>query len=332
MKETSMVRVLCILACLVAPVWATPTVSDIATAIGLDAAGIARVQSGEMVTLQPPETSDRELAVGMVFFVKAPPSSVVQQFRRGGDLKQDPNLRGSYPIAGAGTVDDFAPLRLAPNGADEAGRWLAAAPGETLNLSDAEIAAFRALPKGAGQAEVEAQIRKTLLARYQAYRQRGLSGIAPYARDGDQRDVAGALKASTSASRVLASFAPAFRTLLLGYPAGEPAGMEEQFYWLAYDLDDRPNLTLRHRLAQPVGDAYVVADREFYVSQGYNEMQALAGFLPAEGGTVVFYVTRTSTDRAGGFGSSAKHAIGRKVMAREIEAIFEKTRAAEQNG
>jgi hypothetical protein len=327
-----MIRVLLVLACLVAPAWATPTVADIAKAIGLDADGIARVQNGEMVTLQPPETSDRELAVGMVFFVKAPPSTVVQQFRRGGDLKQDPNLRGSHPIAGAGTLDDFEALALAPNGADEAARWLAAAPGETLNLSDAEIAAFRALPKGAAQADVEAQIRKMLLARYQAYRQRGLAGIAPYARDGDERDVAGALKASTSASRILTNFAPAFRSVLLSYPAEQPAGMEEQFYWLAYDLDDRPNLTLRHRLAQPMGDAYVVADREFYVMQGYNEMQALAGFLPAEGGTVIFYVTRTSTDRAGGFGASAKHAIGRKLMAREIEAIFEKTRAAEQNG
>lgn len=327
-----MIRMLLALSLVAAPAWATPAVSDIATAIGLGPDDVARVQNGEMVTLSPPETSERELAVGMVFFVKAPPATVVQQFRRGGDLKQDPNLRGSYPIDGAGTVGDFAPLRLAPNGADEAKRWLDATPGDAVNLSDAEIAAFQGLPRTASQADVEAQIRRMLLARLQAYRQRGLAGIAPYARAGDARDVAGSLQASTAASRVLAKFAPAFRTVLLGYPGGEPSGLEEEYYWLAYDLDDRPNLTLRHRLAQPVGEGYVVADREFYVSQGYNEMQAIAGFLPADGGTIVFYVTRTSTDRAGGFGSSAKHAIGRKLMAREIEAIFEKARAAAAAG
>lgn len=327
-----MIRMLLALSLLAVPAWAMPSASDIATAIGLGPDDVARVQNGEMVTLSPPETSERELAVGMVFFVKAPPATVVQQFRRGGDLKQDPNLRGSYPIDGPGTLGDFAPLQLAPNGADEAKRWLDAAPGDTVNLSDAEIAAFRALPRTASQADVEVQIRRMLLARLQAYRQRGLAGIAPYARAGDERDVAGALQASTSASPVLAKFAPAFRTVLLGYPGGETSGLEEQYYWLAYDLDDRPNLTLRHRLAQPVGAGYVVADREFYVSQGYNEMQAIAGFLPADGGTIVFYATRTSTDRAGGFGSSAKHAIGRKLMAREIEAIFEKARAAAAAG
>jgi hypothetical protein len=321
-----MLRSVLLLLVLGSPAWAVPTVAEVAGAIGLGADGIARVQNGEMVTLAPKETSDRELAVGIVFFVKAPPSRVVDQFRRGGDLKEDPNLRASHPIAGAGTLDDFAALKLAPNGADEAKRWLAAAPGETLNLSDAEIAAFKALPPGASQADVEAKIRAILLARFQAYRQRGLAGIAPYARDGEDRDVAAGLKAATDGSLALAKFAPAFRDVLLSYPASKPA--DEELYWLVYDLDDRPNLTLRHRLSQPAGDAFVVADREFYVSQGYNEMQALAGFLPADDGTVVFYVTRTSTDRAGGFGSSAKHAIGRKLMGSEIEAIFEKSRAA----
>ncbi|HEV7733430.1 MAG TPA: hypothetical protein VGR62_14780 [Candidatus Binatia bacterium] len=322
-----MIRVLVLLVCLVAPAWGVPTVAELASVMGVDADGIARIQNGEIVSLDPSETSDRELAVGMMFFEKAAPSVVMQQFRRGGDLKADPNLRGSYPITGPGTVDDFAALQLAPNGTDEAKRWASATPGETLNLSTAEIATLDALGDGTSQADVEAAIRRILLARFQAYRTSGLAGIAPYARDGESRDVGGALRASTTASPVIAKFAPVLREVLLDYPSQKPADLEESFFWLAYDLDDRPNLTLRHRMAMPAGDGFVVADREFYVSQGYNEMQALAGFLPAEGGTVVFYVTRTSTDRAGGFGSSAKHAIGRKVMAREIEAIFERSRA-----
>jgi hypothetical protein len=77
----------------------------------------------------------------------------------------------------------------------------------------------------------------------------------------------------------------------------------------------------------PVDDDYVVADRDFYVSSGYNDSQAVAGLLPVENGTVVVYVARATTDQLGGFGASAKQSIGRGVMARQIRQIFEKARA-----
>jgi hypothetical protein len=75
-----------------------------------------------------------------------------------------------------------------------------------------------------------------------------------------------------------------------------------------------------------VGDALVAADREFYVSQGYNAMQALGAILPVEGGTMVFYRCHTFTDRVGGFGTASKRSIGRKIMAKQLEKIFERSR------
>ena len=52
-----------------------------------------------------------------------------------------------------------------------------------MNLDAKEISAFQTLKtKGGSQAEVEALVREQLLARYQAYREKGLSGIPPYAR------------------------------------------------------------------------------------------------------------------------------------------------------
>jgi hypothetical protein len=92
-------------------------------------------------------------------------------------------------------------------------------------------------------------------------------------------------------------------------------------------MSGRPNFALRHRLAMPLDDAYVIADRDFYVSAGYNDTQAVAGLLPVEDGTVVVYVNRTTTDQLGGFGASAKQAIGRGMMAKQISEIFEKARA-----
>ena len=309
------------------PSLAAPTVAEMAAEVGLSPAALAQVEKGEIIETTPTDRADRELAIGMVFLVRAPVMQVVKAFQGGADLKADPHVTALHEVSGPGTLADFADLRLTPQGSAEAQRFLTATPGQTLNLSTAEIAAFRALG-AAHQPEVEAQLRSLLLARYQAYRARGLDGSAPYDRgDGVQRDPAEELRRD-SAAKILGKHSPAFREVLLHYPAARPAGLDECFFWLAYDRDERPTLTLRHRLALPMDDAFVVADREFYVSQGYNAGQAHAAFLPAQNGTMVFYVTRTSTDRASGFGASAKHAIGRHLMTREIQGIFNRMRAA----
>jgi hypothetical protein len=309
------------------PSLAAPTVAELEKEVGLTPDAIARVEKGEMVETTPTDRSDRELAIGMVFLVPAPLPQVIQGFYRGGDLTVDSHVVALHEVSGSGTLADFEALRLTRHGADEAQRYLAAAPGQTLNLSTAEIAAFRGLA-GAGQEEVEAQLRGMLLARYQKYRTEGLDGGAPYDRGGGvQLSPAEELRRH-SAAKILGEYRPAFRDVLQHYPAARPADLEERFFWIVYDRDDRPTVTLRHRMALPMDDAFVVADREFYVSHGYNAMQAHAAFLPAKGGTMIFYVTRTSTDRASGFGSSAKHAIGRRIMTHDLEDTFNRMRAA----
>ncbi len=49
--------------------------------------------------------------------------------------------------------------------------------------------------------------------------------------------------------------------------------------------------------------------------------------IRVEGGTVVLYANRTTTDQLGGFGTSTKQSIGCAMMAKQIRAIFEKSRA-----
>src|SRR5262249_30829905 len=135
------------------------------------------------------------------------------------------------------------------------------------------------------------------------------------------------LRRETEASKGLKKYAPSFYDLLLNYPQGLPAGAKQQFYGIRYAMSGRPVFALRQRLSMPLDDAFVLSDRDFYVSHEYNDTQAIAALLPAEGGTVVFYVARTTTDQLGGFGASTKQAIGRNMMAKQIAEIFEKARA-----
>jgi hypothetical protein len=310
--------------------FALPSLDELMADFNFSKDDVQRVRSGELVDTSAKETSDRELAVVMVFLVKAPVQKLIAFLKEGPSPRNDPQVQAVTEIKGEGTLDDFKAVVLKPGGDKETQRYLDAAPGDKLNLSLPEIASFAALKGagGAGQPQVEEAVRKMLLARYQAYRAQGLSGIAPYARGKDkQSQPADDLRRATEAAKGVKKYTPAFYDVLMNYPQGTPAGLTQHFFCIRYAMDGRPNFALRQRLALPVEDAYVIADRDFYVSSGYNDTQAVGALLPVENGTVVVYLNRTTTDQLGGFGASAKQSIGRGMMAKQIKAIFEKARA-----
>ena len=294
----------------------------------LPADAAARIRDGEMVESDPAESSDHELAVGFTFLVQQPIANLLEAFRSAVDLRADRQLLAA--IALRGSPDDFARLVLQPNGAAEAQRYLRARPGDTLNLSLDEIHAFQALASATGdpQSNVETQLKRMLFERYRAYVSAGLDGLAPYARSGGVRNPSDDLRAASRASELLNSYAPGLWQLLLSYPRGKPAGLEEKFYLLRYDLDGRPNYALRHRMALPFRGGIALVDRDFYVSHGYNTSQAVSGLLPVPEGTVLFCRNRVSTDQVAGFGSAMKRSIGRSVMAKQLTEIFKRSRAS----
>ena len=305
---------------------ALPTLEALMADFDFSKDDVQRVRNGELVKTTTKETSERELAAVMVFLVKAPAQKILSSLKSGPTSRNDPQVQAVTEINAEGTLVDPKVVTLQPGGDKEAQRYLSAEPGDTLNLSAAEIASFAAL-KGAGQAQVEDAVRQLLLARYQAYRSQGLAGIAPYARGKDkQSQPADDLRRQTEAAQGLKKYAPAFYDAFMNYPQGIPAELKQRFFCIRYAMSGRPVFALRQRLAMPLGDAYVVADRDFYVSHDYNDTQAVGALLPVENGTAVVYVNRTTTDQLGGFGASAKQAIGRNMMAKQISEIFEKAR------
>jgi hypothetical protein len=111
---------------------------------------------------------------------------------------------------------------------------------------------------------------------------------------------------------------------LLDYPAAKPAGAEESYRWSHLMAHGTPTIALSHGLYVPDGDSWVVVQRQFYVSGGYNCEQAIAAFLPMKGGTLVTYSNRTSTDQVLGFGGGAKREIGSKLLASQLEDLYKK--------
>lgn len=328
---TFLLTLLALLVCGGVPVFALPTLEEVMGDFGLQAADAQRVRKGELVKTIASATAENEIAAVMVFRVDAPVSRLIEFFEVGSGFRNDPQIKSATEITGEGTLDDFKSVVLEPGGDKEAKRYLDAAPGDVLNLSPTEIATFQKLKKSGNtsQADVEVALRQMLLARYQAYRTQGLTGIALYARaKGAKTQPAADLRRATEAAPAVMKYARAFYDVLLGYPRIEAPGLVNRFFAIHYQMSGRPNFTLRHRMAMPIGEAYVIADREFYVAHDYNQTQAIAALVAVEGGTMVVYVNRTTTDQLGGFGASAKQAIGSSMMASQISAIFEKNRAA----
>jgi hypothetical protein len=178
---------------------------------------------------------------------------------------------------------------------------------------------------------VQAELRRMLLARYQAYRASGLAGIAPYDRgSGRGSDTASDLRRAGQAAQSVHKYLPAFQQVLIGYPRATLAGTQERFFWLKSLIHDQVTYILVHVLVATDGAARVVMQREFYVSTGYNAEQTLSMFLPVQEGTVAVSTVHAFTDQVTGFGGSMKRGIGSKVMASKMKDLYEAEREKSQ--
>jgi hypothetical protein len=308
-----------------------PEAGALLAELGLSPDEIAQVEAGKLVRHSVAPASERELTAGLAFQVPVPPAQLVASSKQDLLDRVDPNAMGFGRIAPPGSQADFTKLALEPDPAKRAAQYVSAEPGDGLNLSAEERAAFQQLGGASSPAAVEAQVRSALLARFQDYATQGLPGIAPYAlAGGETRSPADELRTATAASKRLAEHAPAAFRYLQDYPSGKPPGAEEIFRWSQFEAHGVPTIALTHVMIVPDGDAYLVMQRQFYVSTGYNAEQAIAAFLPSQKGTVVVYGNRTSTDQITGFGGGTKRTLGSKVLASQLETMFERARARVQ--
>jgi hypothetical protein len=316
---------------------ALPTVDDFMERLQISGGDKQRILDGKIVDWSPSEGSDRELALGMAFLAKVQPEDLAKMYRQAVITKEIPVITALGWITGEGTIAELASLKLEPNAEKEARRYLEVEPGDKLNLDSNEMAAFQTLKSASKKSkvpvmQVETLIRQRLLARYQAYRAKGLRGIAPYERGhGDQREAGDELILSTKQLFLAAKYFPTFYNFLLKYPKGmteeEARNLEEFFYWLNIDVFGRPTYVLMHRMLYHAGDAMVAVERQYYASHDYNSMQQVMAWFPIKEGTFCFYLGRVSTDQVAGITSPALHPVSRMIAAPYIKDMFEKIQA-----
>ena len=165
-----------------------------------------------------------------------------------------------------------------------------------------------------------------LKARYEAYRKKGLAGIAPYVRAGrDNSSPASELRLAITKTMSAAGRPNSFQALLT-YPAEQLPDMEHRFYWFKQTVENRPTFILAHRAERHVANAALLTEIQYYVGHSYNSNFIAGGCLAVEGGTLVFYLNHTFTDQVAGFGSGLKHKIGRAQMLDDVTATLKRAR------
>lgn len=295
-----------------------PNAQELLQLLGVDQKELASLDQGKTVDFDVAEGKENELAAGVVMYVPAPPSKIIQFINKSGMAPLDKDLIAQKIILEPATSDAFRGF-VFKAGDEEGAHFLEAKPGNEFNLSFQE---YRELRNAVGsQPDAAAQAyRKILLGRWQSYRKSGLKGIPTYDRgNGTEASPGSELRAATQANKVLARYFPELYKAWLNYPAALPSGAEERFFWLNRQVEGRPTAILGHLVMMSAGEVgEVILSRQYHVGHSYNSNQLTVACLPYRNGALVFYANRNFTDQVAGLGSTLKHSIGREQMKGEI--------------
>jgi hypothetical protein len=299
---------------------------DLAQQLGFDKRDLEGLEDGKVLTRRFHKEGAKELAVALVALLPTTVPRTIARFEGNDLLEADKTILAWGALEGPVTVASFAKLELP---AKELEKLAGDDVDDDFNLSEQELALL-AERKAAAKSKAERSksameaYREILVGRVKAYQSRGLSGIAPY-RHGRNDSLPGAdLKgALPPQDGVIAKETPAFAQWLREYPSGGKAA-SSKFVWLLQELNGRPTVILAHRAANEGSHVLFLVQRDFFVGHTFDALQILIGVVPAgENEAVLFYVNTTFTEQVTGFGSSAAHGIGRKIMTGEILELFE---------
>lgn len=187
---------------------------------------------------------------------------------------------------------------------------LGGGPSEALNLSAAEADQLR----GLSGPDLGEAYRSILMSRVDAYANRGLAGISPYARrDGESspaHELGSALEATTP---LLQGSFPQVAAALAGPPMAAK-GVEQRFSWSRPNIDGQTAVVLTHEVIDESGMHCLLAQRQFFVSHTYNSLQSVTLAVPSGDGSLIVRIGRTYTDRVAGPFSGMEKKVGQKMI------------------
>lgn len=286
------------------------------------------------------EVNPSGLAITLAIKVPAPQAQAAEKLRTLSPNK-DPNEKvvqreiraapGSKELATA-----FADVSFDATEQRELVKLLGATPGDDFNLSSEELGWIKEVGKPfrpdaapgpeLGKAMANAY-RRILKSRYEAYRARGLDGIAPYARkNGKTTQPSQELTSTTETMGLLRDKHPKLYQSVRQYPANGSDFVQHRYFWVKRTVEGRPQFSLRHEMTRVDPGSVYVIDRHYYMSHTLNALQVLILCLPYQDGTLIALNNQSFVDKVGG--SIIGRAIGHRIVTGETMPLFDRLKAA----
>lgn len=317
-----------------------PSFDEMIKLLKMDPSVKDQALGGEIVVLDPDDSVESELAIALVMVVKQPYATVIDAVQNNRLFQFQKDTLDFAQIEGEADVSQFQKVGYTMDEVDEVRSLMAVKPGSNFNLSAEEIAKYQALQAKAGGMNdaalvesVNKQIRETLAERLAAYQKTGLKGIADYQRSPKKStSPAEAIAAANAAVADMKRFAPNFYGLLENFPNAKVEGVDHRFFVFKLNIEGRPGFVLSHRIYFYGAEFTLAAERHIYAPHFYNSLQLVAGAIPHENNTVIFYGNRTYTDQVTGFGQGMKHSIGGKQLTKTVKSMLADMRKGLESG
>lgn len=308
-----------------------PASREVLLSAGVPGHKIDQLDQGEIITHNIQENTDKELAMSVAIYLAVPPDKVVDYLRNVELFAIDSDVTDYGAIPKNANSNDFKGVIFSSTQIDEVNDLLNAGESDSFNLSSPEISSFSALQNTLTNADkntlvkrVSQKYREILQQRWQAYRNSGLKGIASYSRDDGVASPAAELNMSVENCKVFTHYFPELFHVWINYPASLPLGVEEHFWWINRQVENRPTAILAHSVLQLANSGALIMGRQFYVGHSFNSSHMCVGLLPYRDGTLVYYVESSSTDQVAGVASGLRHAIGRAQLKEQMVRHLEK--------
>jgi hypothetical protein len=246
----------------------------------------------------------------------------IERILHGDVLSKDLKEGSNYELAGVVAVFLPRPLAEFADIAVEGKLLKLDSTIRSLNVWKLDESADRAFT----DLRVDAEQQAMLKGRYEAYRKNGLKGVLPYARGAKNAGSPGELLTLAIQETRTLDRLPGYAKALLSFPADPLPGMEHRFFAYEQDVQGQPTLILSHRAAVRGEHDALITEQRYHVSQIYDCRFIANDCFEVPGGTLLFYVNRTFTDRVAGVGSGLKHAIGRGRMLADVAANLKRIR------
>ena len=304
--------------------------SSIAASLGFKQKDEKKLLSGEILTANLPETTDKMLAES--FAIYAP----IYTYKIGDLVLSERVFEGDTNVLASGRIDplkieaSLSKAKFTSADAEELKQLKNFTGGDTFNLSSKEIAKLRtSITSGQTSTKALSRVYRDILAgRMKAYLKSGIFGVAPFDRgNGIKTNATSDLVAMTKASTLLAKDTPGLYRTFRDYPKNQSLHIEHGFFWVKRKVQNRPTFVLEHRILERSPASLIILRREFFVGHTYNAAQAISGaYTIANKGTLIFSTIRSSSDQVAGSMSGTRHAIARKKMRDELVTRFKNLR------